>query len=141
MVSCSQISSLRLVDDVSSESRSAWFAAQRRRAHDAKQGPAGTPAPPALGALSCLCFNYLMTSKPVAKKEPDSLYFLKILMYFVLGTVWIKINGIPLIPAGALVGVLFAQHDKLMIDRRIEYAVLLIAAVFGLAGWGVFLAV
>jgi hypothetical protein len=76
-----------------------------------------------------------------AAKETDSVYFLKILMYFVLGTIWVKIGGIPLVPAGAIIGALMAQHDHFAIDRKLEYLILLIAAVVGLMGWGVYLAI
>jgi hypothetical protein len=78
-------------------------------------------------------------SKRVAK-ETDNAYFLKILIYFVLGTIWVKVNGYVVFPAGLLLGVIIAQHDHFSIDRKIEYAVLIIAAVLGLTGWGVYLA-
>ena len=74
-------------------------------------------------------------SKPAKKtsvREADSAYFLKILVYLTLGICWIKINGLPLIPAGFLVGLLIAQHDHFAIDRKIEYAVLIVGAVVGL---------
>ena len=80
-------------------------------------------------------------AKKVSKNEPDSVYFLKILMYFVLGTIWIKINGRPLIPAGLILGILFSSHEHFMIDRKVEYAVLLVAAVLGFIGLGIFLTI
>jgi hypothetical protein len=73
--------------------------------------------------------------------EPDSEYFLKILLYFVLGLVWFKYNGLPIIPAGALVGILFAQHDHFAIDRKLEYLILLVSAAVGLAGAGFFVVI
>jgi hypothetical protein len=72
--------------------------------------------------------------------ETDNAYFLKILVYFVLGTIWIKVNGYVVFPVGLLLGVIIAQHEHFVIDRKIEYAVLIVAAVLGLTGWGVYLA-
>ena len=79
-------------------------------------------------------------AKKLKATETDSSYFLKILIYFVLGTIWIKVNGYVVFPAGLLLGVIIAQHDHFAIDRKVEYAVLIIAAVLGLTGWGVYLA-
>ena len=75
-------------------------------------------------------------------KETDSVYFLKILMYLVLGTIWIKHDGRLIIPIGLLVGLLFTRKDRFMIDRKIEYALLIIAAILGLSTqYGIYLAV
>lgn len=80
----------------------------------------------------------------VAKKsratETDSTYFLKILIYFILGLIWIKINGYVVLPIGLILGVIIAQHDHFAIDRKIEYAVLIVSAILGLTGAGAFLA-
>lgn len=84
------------------------------------------------------------TTKKTPVREADNAYFLKILIYFILGTVWIKLyvnnNGVPLVPIGLILGVIIAQHDHFAIDRKIEYAILLVSAVLGLAGWGFYLA-
>lgn len=77
--------------------------------------------------------------KKPKRREADSVYFLKILLYFILGTIWIKVDGRTLIPVGLIVGVLFASHDHFRIDRKIEYALLLLAAVLGLIGLGIFI--
>jgi len=79
-------------------------------------------------------------SKKSSPSETSSAYFLKILLYFILGLIWIKINGRPLIPIGLIVGLLFSTHEHFQIDRKIEYAVLLIATLIGLSGLGIFLA-
>ncbi|HPR10117.1 MAG TPA: hypothetical protein PLJ04_00910 [Candidatus Saccharibacteria bacterium] len=63
--------------------------------------------------------------------EPDSVYFLKLVLYFLLGCLWIQVggsNGIS-IPVGLVIGIVFASHDNFQIDRKIEIAVLLIATV------------
>lgn len=81
-----------------------------------------------------------MGQKPRKKrKEADSVYFLKILLYFILGTIWIKREGQAILPIGLILGLLFASHDHFRIDRKIEYALLLLAAVLGLMGLGIFI--
>lgn len=71
------------------------------------------------------------------KTESASVYFLKIILFFILGTVWIRFStetrtGLG-IPAGFLVGIIFANHDHFQIDQKIEYAILLIAVVLSYA--------
>jgi hypothetical protein len=73
--------------------------------------------------------------------ETDNAYFLKILIYFVLGMVWIKVNGFVVVPAGLIFGVILAQYDHFSIDRKIEYAILIAAAVAGLAGYGAYIGI
>ncbi len=79
-------------------------------------------------------------SRKTSPRETDDAYFLKILLYFVLGTIWIKYNGYVVFPIGLILGVLFAQKDHFAIDRKLEYIILLVAALAGLAGYGLFLA-
>lgn len=67
--------------------------------------------------------------------QSDSTYFLKLVLYMILGSLWVKIlkaqsSQIPL-PVGLLAGLLFASHEHFQIDRKIEYAILLIAAFVG----------
>lgn len=75
--------------------------------------------------------------KQSQKTEPDSVYFLKLVLYIVLGSFWLKfaeplrigdflLHGFPL---GLLVGLLFASHDHFQIDRKIEYAILIVVAI------------
>lgn len=73
--------------------------------------------------------------------EKDSVYFLKILLYFVLGTIWIKYNGRTIFPVGLMLGILFTSKEHFRIDRKIEYAILLIGTIMGLIGLGIFLSV
>lgn len=69
--------------------------------------------------------------------ESDSAYFLKLVLYVVMGSLWLKFNA-PLqlgplvlsgIPLGLFVGLIFASHDHFQVDRKIEYAVLIVATV------------
>ena len=69
------------------------------------------------------------TKKP--DQELDGIYLLKIVLFFLLGCIWINIGsepGFP-VPVGLLVGILFASHDHFQIDRKIEYVVLVMATV------------
>lgn len=74
------------------------------------------------------------TTKTVSKKEPvekDSVYFLKLVLFFVLGTLWVQFgdaNGVA-IPVGLIFGILLATHEHFQVDRKVEYAVLLFATV------------
>jgi hypothetical protein len=45
------------------------------------------------------------------------------------------------LPIGLILGIIFSAHDHFRIDRKIEYAVLLVAALLGLAGFGVFVSI
>lgn len=73
-------------------------------------------------------------SKKKQKTETDSAYFLKLVLYLILGSLWLKITKgdmqIP-IPVGFVIGLLFATHEHFKIDRKIEYAVLLVAMLLG----------
>lgn len=67
--------------------------------------------------------------------ELDSVYVLKLVLYLVLGAQWLRIvtvggTEIP-VPVGALIGLLFIAHDHFKIDRKVEYAVLLVAMFVG----------
>lgn len=76
-----------------------------------------------------------MAKNKNSKVEPDSVYFLKIILFFVLGTIWLaNQEGRRTIPVGLILGLMFASHDHFRIDRKIEYAILLIAALVSLFG-------
>ena len=75
--------------------------------------------------------------KITQQSETDSAYFLKLVLYVVLGSVWLKfadpliignvvINGLPI---GLVLGLIFASHDHFQVDRKIEYAVLLVVTI------------
>jgi hypothetical protein len=89
------------------------------------------------------------SAKPAQKsKKPtqdfDGVYLLKMLLYLLMGSLWIKFNhggtvNIP-IPIGLFVGLLFTGHEHFRIDRKIEYAVLLVAMLIGyFAPYGLYL--
>ncbi len=76
--------------------------------------------------------------KIVETNERDSVYFLKLVIYLIIGGQWIRFVNpqltrvIPL-PIGLIIGLLIASHDHFKIDRKIEYAVLLVAMLIGYA--------
>jgi hypothetical protein len=74
--------------------------------------------------------------KTIKKTETDSAYFLKILLFLILGTFWLRLTNVTIgpftnisLPVGLLAGLLFAAHEHFQIDRKMEYAFLLIATV------------
>jgi len=72
---------------------------------------------------------------PKGSAELDGVYILKLLLYVLLGTMWLKVsNGESVsigLPVGFIVGLIFTSHEHFRIDRKIEYAALLISMVFG----------
>ena len=65
----------------------------------------------------------------------DSVYLLKLILYLVVGSLWLKIQtkgDVQItIPVGLLIGLLVAAHEHFQIDRKVEYAILVIAAFVG----------
>lgn len=70
--------------------------------------------------------------------ESDSTYFLKLVVFVLLGTLWLKFNtpltwiGIPFngIPIGLLAGLLLVHtFEKYQSDRKIWYAILLVVTI------------
>lgn len=65
------------------------------------------------------------------KPETDTTYFLKLVVFLILGSQWVYIESYPdwqiPIPVGLIIGLVFATHEHFRIDRKIEYAVLLMA--------------
>lgn len=90
------------------------------------------------------------TSKKPAQQpvQKDSVYFLKLVLYIIAGAMWLRFQqpievlglSISALPVGLVIGLLFIRHEKLQIDRKIEYAVLLIATVVStIVGTGIIL--
>lgn len=70
--------------------------------------------------------------------ESDSTYFLKLVVFVLLGTFWLKFGqsviwaGLPIngIPVGLLVGLLLvSRFEKYQSDRKIWYAILLVVGI------------
>lgn len=68
--------------------------------------------------------------------ELDSVFLLKLVLYLIIGAQWVwfvsdtSMTQIP-IPVGLIIGFGFALHDHFKLDRKIEYAVLLISMLVG----------
>ncbi len=78
-------------------------------------------------------------------QDLDGVYLLKLAFYVILGSLWLKITKdgsaftVP-IPVGLIIGLLFSTHEHFRVDRKIEYAVLVVAALFGfVAPYGLFI--
>lgn len=72
------------------------------------------------------------TRKKKNAYEPDSLFFLKLVVLLIVGSQWIFINSgdnwqIP-VPIGFILGLVMVTHEHFQIDRKIEYALLIIAS-------------
>ncbi len=70
--------------------------------------------------------------------ETDSTYFLKLVVFVLLGTFWLKFQqpvswlGVPLngIPIGLFIGLLLvSRFEKYQSDRKIWYAILVIVSI------------
>jgi hypothetical protein len=74
------------------------------------------------------------TPKATAQ-EFDGIYLLKLSLYVILGSLWVKVShgeGINVgVPVGFIVGLLFSSHEHFQIDRKIEYAALMVAMLVG----------
>jgi hypothetical protein len=79
------------------------------------------------------------------KQEFDGIFVLKLVLYVILGSLWLKINknGSDVqwpLPLGLILGLILTSHEHFRIDRKIEYAVLVITALIGfLAPYGLFI--
>ncbi|HEX6462767.1 MAG TPA: hypothetical protein VFZ58_05925 [Candidatus Saccharimonadales bacterium] len=73
----------------------------------------------------------------ISQNEADSTFFLKLVLYVILGSLWLKfqqplhigtflLHGLPL---GLFIGLIFASHDHFQIDRKIEYTVLVLVTI------------
>ena len=77
------------------------------------------------------------TNKVPNSVETDGAFLFKVVFYAILASFWIKfqqpldlfIIGVSGIPVGFLIGLLVANHEKLQIDRKIEYVVLVVMTV------------
>ena len=68
--------------------------------------------------------------------ESDFAFLIKSALYLILGTVWIGWGGHRWIPIGVILGFGFSKIEVLHINRKIEYALLVVGALLGLFGLG-----
>lgn len=74
--------------------------------------------------------------KTQAVQELDGVYFLKLVLYLIIGAQWLHVTNAAgqttiAFPLGLLIGMAFALHDHFRIDRKIEFALLLVATMVG----------
>lgn len=85
------------------------------------------------------------TKKKKFTQQTDGLYLFKLVIFLLLGSIWIKVTDgtnlqIP-IPVGFVLGLLFAVREHVQSDRKIQYAVLVLAMFFGyFAPYGIYIA-
>lgn len=89
-----------------------------------------------------------MTKSKIKKSKKindtyDIEFALKLCMYALLGSMWLKIMNdqslIPL-PIGTIFGLIIASHEHYKNDRKIQYAVLIIASLVGfIAPFGLYI--
>lgn len=72
---------------------------------------------------------------PRPNDQFDGVYLFKMVLYLLLGSMWLKVsNGTSVdvgIPVGLMIGLIFTTHEHFRIDRKIEYALLLAAMLVG----------
>lgn len=75
------------------------------------------------------------TKQTTQSQELDGVFFLKLVFYLILGSLWLKAtDGTSIsigIPVGLIIGLAFAFHEHFQIDKKIEFAVLLVATLVG----------
>ena len=76
-----------------------------------------------------------MTKKQKPASEPDSVFFLKILILLIISTMWLRLSsngefsGVELnLPLGSAAAIFLVQFDHFTIDRKIEYVVVLLSS-------------
>lgn len=73
--------------------------------------------------------------------EGDSAYFFKLVLFVILGSLWLKFSE-PItlagnfqllgLPIGLIIGLIFASQDHFQVDRKIEYAILMVMTIVSL---------
>jgi hypothetical protein len=66
------------------------------------------------------------------KHQSDTAYFLKLVLYFICGTFWVRLLNVQLgpfehlsLPLGLVVGAAFSSYECSHVDKKIELAILL----------------
>ncbi len=75
--------------------------------------------------------------KQTDANEPDGAFLLKVVMYMILASFWLKFPepveffyvGLYGVPVGLFIGLAVASRDRFQIDRKIEYVVLIVMTV------------
>jgi len=78
-----------------------------------------------------------MAKKKSQQEEPDGTFLLKVVLYILAGSLWLKfdpalsIGGVFIsgVPIGLLIGLLFARHEHFQLDRKLGYVILIIMTI------------
>ncbi len=70
-------------------------------------------------------------------QESDGTFLLKVVLYILAGSLWLKfdpalkIGEFPLsgVPIGLFIGLLFARHEHFQLDRKLGYVILIIMTI------------
>ena len=73
----------------------------------------------------------------ITEQETDSAFLLKVVMYVILASIWLKFDtpidlgftGLYGVPIGLFIGLIVASQDKFQIDRKIEYVLLIVITI------------
>jgi len=68
--------------------------------------------------------------------ESDFAFLIKSALYLILGTVWVGWGAFRWLPAGVIIGFALTKVEALGINRKIEYALLVVGGLLGLFGLG-----
>lgn len=77
-----------------------------------------------------------VNKRPLKKRlaETDSKYLLKLVLYFILGTLWIRLLHVNIgpfehfsLPVGLILGLVIISRERIQVDRKVGFAVLLVA--------------
>lgn len=69
--------------------------------------------------------------KKTKQREDENVYFLRLVIYLILGSQWLRISVgdmILPIPIGLIIGLLLTKTQKYSLDRKIAYSILLLTA-------------
>lgn len=78
-----------------------------------------------------------MAKRKIVKRpsDVDGLFLLKLLLYVLIGSMWLKFVGDGSVafglPIGFIAGLFFVRYERFRLDRKIEYAALLVAMLVG----------
>jgi ABC-type phosphate transport system permease subunit len=79
----------------------------------------------------------MVKRKRVIKRpsDVDGLFLLKLLLYVLIGSMWLKfVSGGSVtfgLPIGFIAGLFFVRYERFRIDRKMEYVALLVAMLVG----------
>jgi hypothetical protein len=77
----------------------------------------------------------LNRKKKTVAKASDTVFLFKLVIYLILGSLWIKVYRSGdlsfAFPVGLIIGLILSANEHFRVDRKIEYAVLMIATLIG----------